>query len=361
MLLANPFRKFVLAADNGAASSVAEKATDDDAGPEDGGEETGGGEETVETEGGGEDAGEGSEGPVDEAPAAPSLADVYRQHNLQGLPDDPTQLAEQWRIMQARAQEAETYRQQLQWLAHQRQQEQAAAQAAQQQRPVEKWKPAWGERPEYRREMLDMVTRNEAGELVPKPYANPSVLDNINKFAQWRETGMDQLLSDPVGTLKDGLMPLIQEQAYHIAAQIATQQQEQFYLAQETDKNREWAIDPNTGALSPAGVRWSNYFQFFREQGMDYHKAGRLAHKSLNGDLFEMGLLKQPEPTPAKPAAQSEAEKKLGFLKGAARQPNRSGTTPKRTQASAYQNGDDMRAFDRLEEAWKNMPDSAFR
>ncbi len=276
-----------------------------------------------------------TEGDADAEPDVP-LADLgaaFKQHGL-NLPADPKELDRQWRDMQAKSAQAAEMQQRMNWLLYNQSQQQAAAQAKAQQAAQEKPKPKIFDLPEYDPKWTELVTRDENGNLVPVPGAQPDLPQKIKAYAAAREEAMNRMLADPLGVLMPHLQPHIQEQAAQIAQQVAYQQHQQASLARFEAENTEWVYEKGTRNLTPAAHQWNKFYG----EAIQYGLADPLAYANDKFDAILFRIRLQEEANKKEPV--TEEDKKAAFLEGAARRPNRGGTLPKPTRKTPAQGKD---------------------
>lgn len=106
-----------------------------------------------------------------------------------------------------------------------------------------RWSP-----PEYDPAWLTMVTRDANGNLVPKPYVDPTIPARIQRYADWAQQQQQQLLTDPrkflfeqVG-LKDDFQKMAQEAAREIVQRELTQQSDQQAVQRIFAENERWMV-----------------------------------------------------------------------------------------------------------------------
>lgn len=283
------------------------------------------------------------EGRVAAAPVeTPNLyRDALRESGLTDVPDDPRQLAayiqntrqaalsaQQWQpYLNEYTQNAGQFRQ---WQAEQQQR----AMQQQQQAP-QKPKLPWEALPEYDKEWLNLVMRDENGNLVAKPGAMPDLPQKIMAYTQAREQALTKLLQDPYGTMQEGLTPFIQEQARQIVQQQfqqSQQYQQQQYTGQRAQEligqNSAWLFEQNsqgqtiqdfTGRrqLTEAGKLYNAKVGELAQYGIvDPDMAHNLAMEHLESTLYRLEQKSGSVQT-------NDEKKKLAFLKKPTHAPNR--------------------------------------
>lgn len=176
-----------------------------------------------------------------------------------------------------------------QWLAEQ--EKAKAAQAAQQTQN-------WWQPPEYDPAWEKGVIVDPAtGRLVPLP-GNPVDLPaRIEKYREFQRDMLHKLTKDPVGMMKDGLMPMIQQEAQRIVQeQLATVQANQYaqgyvgqnlgWLAQKDAQGQPMRHPNGMPVLSPVGERFNHYVKQLQASGLrDPQMQAQVAERMVMGDL----------------------------------------------------------------------------
>ena len=214
-------------------------------------------------------------------------------------------------------QQTQHYAWQLQQLQQQQEQSQRQAQQYQQQQVQQQAaeKKAW-KAPEYDPRWLALVERNEKGQLVPVPGADPTLPQKIQNYADWKAQNEQKFWADPGGfvheQLQDRIATMVQEQA--------TQAIQQYHRDREISDwekaNSQWFYGAN-GQITAEGqmvIKYANDFLGGKAGGA----AGLdLARKAVYGELVA-----RQQVTPA----QANGNKKMDLLRnGAQRKINRDG------------------------------------
>lgn len=238
----------------------------------------------------------------------------------------------------AQAQQASLYQSQLQQMAATQaallQRQQAPAQPAPQERPnplAQFWSP-----PEYQPAWEQLLTKDEQGNVVPRPGTPPDVLPKYLAYQQYRRQFADKLLADPVNTL----MPMVQHVATQQAQQLVQQHlqgfQDRSWTEQFVAQNSEWLHQkdamgqvmrhPVSGKpiLSPVGQRFQQHVVAGERMGIrDIRSQEAYARTQLQNELY------------AQQYQQAQREQQArGAVTGANRQPNPTGTVPQPGQPS---------------------------
>lgn len=246
--------------------------------------------------------------------------------------DDATALARiQENLRQAQQYQAAAqqwqhlYASQAQALQQQQMQQQAAAA----QKPQEpSWKP-----PEFNPAWLQQLTKNEAGETVLKPGADPTILSKIQAYVAWKEEQEQKFFSNPYDFILPGIQPKVEQLIDQRVQQALSMQADEFAVAQwERDNIKVLttdgrAIAPNLANLSPIGRAIVEKSQELLAAGIGNRRAAlERAYEIVAGNVAWAQLTqKQQEAQLAKNAT----GKKEAFLRTQATKRNRDGTFAK--------------------------------
>lgn len=277
--------------------------------------------------------------PEPEVPdAPPSLGDVWKQHGIAGLPDDPQEFQRTIAEMRRQSAETERYRQYAAIQEQMLRQQQLIQQQAPKPAP-EKPKMPW-EIPSFDRRMIDQLMTDEQGNLVPKPGAMPNVVNDYRAWQTAREAAQDKWLADPRAVLND-LGYVTPEQVAQITEQRIVRYQRQTELRQFENTNREWLYDAS-GQFTPAGNMWNQNYIWALNSG--YPDPIQFAEMRVNNEVYKIRLQQDAEAekaAAAEAAEPTEDEKKSLFLHSAARKPNRTGAQPKKGKPLTIPKGQD--------------------
>lgn len=291
---------------------------------------------------------EGDGGPAE--PALPDLGAAFKAHNL-NLPADPKELDRRFRDLESRAKQADDLQNRMNWLYHQQAQAQQAERQKLQQAEQSKPKPKIFDLPEYDPKWLDMVHRNEAGELVAKPGAMPDLPQKINAYAQAREDALNRFLSDPMGLIQGQMGEVIDQRAGQIAMGAMRQYQQAEALRKFEADNTEWVFDKGTRNLTPAAQHWNQFYAEAQQYGL----ADPITYAT---DKFDALLYRLKINEDAQRKEPTNQERKESFLEAAARKPNRTGTFEKATRRTPAQNP--KKLWETLDEKVRNLPKEDF-
>lgn len=249
---------------------------------------------------------------VPDEPPAKSLADY-------GLPEDPEVLAREFNSHRQRSQQLEA----LYWQMQQ--------QAAAQRQPVDekptKPKTPWGEVPEYNPNWLSQIEQDATGRWVAMPGNPPDLPQKIEAYRNFVRDAQQKFFADPIGTLQEGFMPLVEQKAQEIAQRLYAQEEQKRALRDYEAKNKELYFNPD-GSLNYWGQQFNQGYQMAVQLG--YSDPIGMAEQSVDAALMKAHLQRQA----AEAATPTEEEKKTSFLRKAAKQ-NGAGRIPNRGKQKA--------------------------
>lgn len=315
MLLNNFFSRTCFAPDEGGGgASVHDDTVDvvrEDATVNGGGDRGEEGQETVAA-----DPAEDDDGGL-ETEANVDWGAFFKTH---GLPTDPRQLTAGFTQLKQRAAEADQIRRML-W--QQSQQMQQRPQAPPPTAEVPKQKMPWDIPGDFDPSMMEMLYTDAEGNILVKPGGDPTLPDRFKKWDKAQKAAQQKFLSDPYGSLKDGFMPLIQQEAQRIVQEQFQQQQSQQYiqsyqarLQKFEAENKSWTHDPITGGLTPMGRLWDDNLRYHASIG--HRDPFAAADAAVDAELARQGWMQQ-EQQPATPPP-TQQQQQLAFLKGRAQQ-----------------------------------------
>jgi hypothetical protein len=259
----------------------------------------------------------------------------------------------QFRVQAQQAQQqAAYYQQQLQQYQQQLQQHQTPAP-----QPKVEQKPYWEPLPEFNPDWVQLVERDQAtGRLVVKEQfrgqVDPSLPQKVEAYARAKEDRQAKLLQDPVAAIWEGvqqrLEPILNEREQKWRQDYERNQQAQQFMNALIPKlfafdqgTGQPLIDPTTG--SQAFTPWGQAFQYYLDEASqmtpDPAKRKRYAENMANAWELEQKQKAQQLAPPVQP--QAAAPQRGNTLRGAARNPSRSGTesagTPQNAELPFYQ------------------------
>lgn len=206
--------------------------------------------------------------------------------------------------------------------------------AAQQAQPPS-WKQQYWNPPEFNQSWLQLLRKDEQGNLQVVPGAPPDILPKYQAYQQYRQEFADKFMSDPISTFEPIIKQLVTEQAQQLVEQRMSQQRDQQSSQQFVQENTTWLYErdangnvqqqqifnPMTGQctmapqLSPWGQRFSQYVQQEaseqqRRGFMDVGRQQQVAMAMIQRDYAFAQLQGQRAPAPAAtpPAPQNPRE-----------------------------------------------------
>jgi hypothetical protein len=176
--------------------------------------------------------------------------------------------------------------------------------------------PLWNNVPEWKPEWRDYMTEDGLGNLRAKDGADPTLPMKYQEYLKWQRATLDGFLRDPIGTLKQGLVDLVREQATQLATS-TTQNYDEHQWARQYVAAQDWIIqkDPTTGValqntmtgqplLTPLGQMFFSEVQRLRAAGVsDVRMQQQLAERAVMNSvlLSEYQRLSQPAADPNAP------------------------------------------------------------
>lgn len=269
---------------------------------------------------------------VQETPEVESVAAETQQvetpkpawYQALGMDDvaDESAAVERLRHQLTDAQRIAEENRQYQMLLYQERQRQQQAQQVQQPQ-VQKPKR---EVPEFHPSWLEMVTKDDGGNLVSKPGADPTLPSKIQAYAKWREDEINGFIRDPSAMLNEFYETALQSRVQELIQSQMEQYHNTMAVNAWENQHRDLIYAPNSQNLTPAGQRIVQYANEEMRLGVaDKLQALNRGVQRLHYELLMSGGQQQPAPAP-KPPAQVSQDKKETFLRTQAqRKPSRSG------------------------------------
>jgi hypothetical protein len=214
--------------------------------------------------------------------------DAQALRGLSGL----IQQSMQWREQANQLQQIVPYWSQFQQFMQQQQ-------APQQQQPQNQTQQkGWWSVPEYDERWLQAVEVGEDGQPRVKAGYSPDILWKLNNYQNWQRDSLSRILRDPIGTLKEGIVDLVQpliQQAvagnlgsYEQRNQAHNIIQQNSHWMFESDQGGSPILNPVTGqrTLSPAGKIYTDNLKVLASQGInDPQRQHQLAFHNTVGQL----------------------------------------------------------------------------
>jgi|694.fasta_scaffold88449_3 hypothetical protein len=269
------------------------------------------------------------------------------------------------------AQEYLTHRRPFQeWMQNQSQQtqanpqvQQAARLQAQQPQPAQQPQQSWWNPPKVRDAYKRYLTKDETGREVISEDAPLDARHELMEYQQYRADFARKFLEDPQSALGPMVENLAKQQAEQIVQERFQMQENESFVANIEEQNRDWLFDKQTGNVTPEGLLVHKFIEEARERGIkgpqarwDYAVA--MAERQMLAQAFDeqqsaatnqlqqsarqfMEQAARPQP-PAQPPAPPQpqqpdlAKQNMEYLRReAARNPSRSaGTAVNDTRAS---------------------------
>lgn len=248
------------------------------------------------------------------------LSAVWKQHGFEDLPADPNELRSQLAQLRQQAASAEQYRQHaaVLWQMNQQALAQRQAQQASPQGPKLPW-----EIPSFDRRLMDQITTDEQGNLVARPGAMPTVVNDYRQWQTAREAALDKFLSDPVNVVQQIAGDFINQRAQQIAQQQVYEYHRRAALEKFGSENSEWLFDA-PGVLSPAGNIWNQHYIQALQSG--FADPIKYATDAVDAAAFRHDVDAQISAQKAGITPTANAQKKRALLNSATRKPNRTGS-----------------------------------
>jgi hypothetical protein len=220
------------------------------------------------------------------------------------------------------------------WLESQKQ---AAQQAAPQQAAPAK--QGWWNPPAVRDSYRRYLSRDESGREVIHPDAPLDARHALMEYQQYKADFANKFLTNP----EEAIGPMIEERAAQKAQELIEQtfqaRENEAFVSDFEEKNRDWLLDSETGSVSPTGVLFHKYVDEARSLGINGPKpraayATAMIERDLLVQKYEQERQPQPpqsvpQPAPqqevAQPPQQVQAQQNMQYLRReASRNPSRS-------------------------------------
>ncbi len=174
------------------------------------------------------------------------------------------------------------------------QQQQPKAPAADKPDPLARYKA-----PEFDQAWLSQVEKDEAGNLRPRPGADPAIIPKLHAYQRYQAEVAQKMTSDPAGYFKDLIENVAAEKAQAIFQEQFQKSQSDQYTNNFLRENSNWLLqqdsqgrivqNPATGQamLTPAGGRFLHYMQEAESLGITNPVAQeRYATRGLQAELY---------------------------------------------------------------------------
>lgn len=168
----------------------------------------------------------------------------------------------------------------------------------------------WWTTPEYDPSWQQAIEVDPAtGQPRVKPGYSPDILNKITTYQNWQRDTLSKLLTDPISTLKQGIVELVQPMIKEAVSGNLGQYQQQVQASQIVNQNLGWIYqtdatgqairNPVTGApeFSPAGKLYAQYVAMLDQQGIkDPQTQHQMAKSMTMGRLAEISMQGQARP-----------------------------------------------------------------
>lgn len=176
-------------------------------------------------------------------------------------------------------------------------------------------KPSYWNKPDFDPALLDRVTKDANGNLVPRDGMDFMAVQKVREYAAWLNQTQDKFWQDPIAVLKPGLEEVIQAQVQqHLQGYQAQVQQQQHLQAFKADAEK-WAfqkdaqgrvVQDQTGApvLSPTGQVYAHFVREAVGLGLtDIQSQDAYARRATESEILRQRAAAQaPPPAPPPPA-----------------------------------------------------------
>ena len=230
-----------------------------------------------------------------------------------------TQALQQYQAVIPAASEYLTHREPFQQWLSERQSQQQPQQAA----PQSPEEPSWWNPPQLRDTDRQYLVTDETGKQVISDAAPFDVRNRLTEHQAYKANFASKFLENPESTLGPMVERIVSERAQAIASQQINDLQEESFVRQIEEQNRDWLYDQN-GNAAPAGLLVQKYIEDARTMGLQGAKARwDYAYKMVERDLLVQRYMQAsqqaeapvaPEPEPSQPA-ESPAERNMQYLR----------------------------------------------
>lgn len=233
------------------------------------------------------------------------------------------------------AQEYLANRQQFEaWKSSQSQQQQAPQQQAEE-------KPGWWNPPQVSEAHKRYLIKDANGRDAISENAPLDAQAALSEWMGYRADFAQKFLANPEEALGPMVQELAQKQAQELIENTMTQRDNESFVNQVEDENKDWLFDQETGNVSPAGLLVHKYIEQAKSNGINGPKARwsyavAMTERDMLAQRFDQGSMQAqqqqeaiPQPVvqeqPLEPSPQEQAQKNMEYLrKEAGRNPSRS-------------------------------------
>lgn len=255
---------------------------------------------------------------------------------LGNLLDRYSQAGEQMRRMQAEQQQLQQYVQQYQYMLHQQQQKplEQTTRSATERKPLTGALKHWESVPEWNENWSKLVRRDEEGNLVAVPGADPTLPQKYMQRLEWEERAQRTFFENPQQFLLESFQanPDFQNAIQQQIQQAVAQVQDRFEAQQITAQMKPYLQD-ESGQWNEAGLAYTQAIEH-AEKNLGIYGTQQLHALGLQAatPYIRMMQAQQQAPPEEKPA-EVKKKRQINFLKKQAeRKPNRGQSAEKRAK-----------------------------
>lgn len=216
-----------------------------------------------------------------------------------------------------------------QWKQAQRQQQaQQPAQQVAQQAAEGWWNP-----PKVSDSFRRYLTKDEAGRDVIHPDAPLEARAALTEWMNYRADFAQKFLNSPEEALGPMVQELAQQQAQELIEKTLERRDNEAFVAEIEEANKDWLTDPETGNVSPAGLLVNKYIEQAKSLGINgprprWDYAVAMTERDMmiqHGQQEPQQAPPVQQPVQEAPPPQDMAQKNMEYLKReASRNPSRS-------------------------------------
>lgn len=153
------------------------------------------------------------------------------------------------------------------------------------------------QKPEFDPNWQQMIESDGMGGVRVKPGYPPDVLHKIRTYEMWQRTTLQKLLDDPISTLKEGILQLVNPMIQQAMTQGLGQYQHTVQARQILDQNARWLWQTDVYGnreLTQQGKIYQYYINQLYERGVrDPQLANQIAYNAAMGELAHVQYIAQ--------------------------------------------------------------------
>lgn len=186
------------------------------------------------------------------------------------------------------------------------------------QRAAQKKRDEWFKAPEWDPDWRNAVERDAQGNLVAKQGYPPGVVQKYLEAVGHQRSFLDKFSFDPIGSIKPGLLQLIQEAVQPMLRQGLGGYQEQQAAQSFVQQHKDWLFEGGRvgGQLTEWGQRFRGHVEDAMRMGVPAQHQGDYAMRMVQG---EYGLAQYQQAQTQQPAQSANDAQKQAFLANAQR------------------------------------------